>query len=369
MVSVANEIPEKLIYRDSVLLFCIHNNQNVLITKVDNNNCLLSVNEKIDTLDIVPNKWRNITAYNNKENVIYFTDNLSNVQPIENVYKLDLESMTTNKIKTFTNSYTAFIIDDYIIRSCGYDCGSLLFHNMDTNITDTLRLGDFNYSDVMAGSKILIEYYETGSIYGFAYYDWNNRKFIESLPILDTLKSEVLTDKKGFTYTKNSIYDIDYRYMDITGKYSNIGIYWIDCDFNLIQPTLQSYPYSHSSFTISMGNTYYYRRSIIERPNRNNSVWVACKFSLPFDKALYDIYHNTLLEKTTLENFDEWELHKLRNMIFAKHGYQFKSEYLQAFYNLFRFYSNLTKTNDINALLTPEDKKNLELIRKTENKK
>ena len=70
--------------------------------------------------------------------------------------------------------------------------------------------------------------------------------------------------------------------------------------------------------------------------------------------------------KAVVEKFDEWELHKLRNMIFSKHGYQFKSEYLQAFYNLFDFYNHITKTNNVNALLTPADNKNLELIRQAE---
>jgi hypothetical protein len=145
-----------------------------------------------------------------------------------------------------------------------------------------------------------------------------------------------------------------------------MGLFWTDENLNIIQPTLQPY-YGESTFNIGTENPYYYRKSKIN-DSKERFVWVACKFTLPFDKALYDIYNNTLLQKSTLETFDKWELNKLRNMVFAKHGYQFQSEYLQAFYNLFNFYNHIAKTTDINKLLTPIDKKNLQLIRQAENK-
>jgi hypothetical protein len=50
-------------------------------------------------------------------------------------------------------------------------------------------------------------------------------------------------------------------------------------------------------------------------------------------------------------------------MVFAKHGYKFKSHYLQAFYNIFVLDVKRDLT-DVSHLLTPEDKKNLELIQK-----
>jgi hypothetical protein len=368
----AQSIPETLIYRDSVLLFAVHNNQVITITQLDDSLCLLSVNNKTDTLNFAPKKWRNITAYNNSQNIIYFADNLSRRQVVENVYQLNLDTKNIVKIRAFTNSYSTYIIDNYIIRSSDFDCEDdyncsyLLFHNMDNNVVDTLELRNYYYSNLIVGNKILLEYYESGSVIEIDYYDWNNKKCIWNVPALDSLRPEVIKVNESFIYTKNDISDIDYSYDDITGKYSNIGIYWIDSNFNLIQPTLKSYPNRESSS--SNIDTYYYRYSYIEGEKGHNYVWIACKFTLPFDKALYDIYYNTLLEKTTIEKFDKWELNKLRNMIFAKHGYQFQSEYLQAFFNLFDFYNNIKKTSDINALLTPIDKKNLELIQGVENK-
>lgn len=213
----------------------------------------------------------------------------------------------------------------------------------------------------MVGNKILIEHYESGSIIDIAYYDWNNKKHVWNIPTLVSLQSEIITTKEGNIYTKNDISDIKYSYEDVTGKYSNIGIYWIDGDFNLIQPTLQSYPNTKSTFNVGTDNSYYYRSSVI-KGKKNKRVWVACKFTLAFDKALYDIYNDIILSKSDVEKFDDWELNKLRNMIFAKHGYPFQSEYLQAFFNLFDFYNHIEKKSDVNSLLTPNDRKNLQLI-------
>jgi hypothetical protein len=361
-IFATDAVPEKLIYQDSVLLFSMHNNQVVIITQVDDNRCLLSVNDKTDTLNFAPQKWRNIETYYNRENVIYFTDNMSD----ENVFQLNLDSRNITKIKTFANSYTTFIVDDYMIRSCDYDCEddaciALLSYNMYTDTTDTLYIGNFDFSDFIIGNKILIRYFETGSVYGFGYYDWNNKKFVENLSVLDTMKFEIFINDKGEKYVKHDISDLNYAYTDITGKYSNIGLYWVDGDFNLIQPTLQSYTNTQSTFNVGADSSYYYRSSVI-KDKKSKRVWVACKFTLAFDKALYNIYNDTSLSKSDVEKFDKWELNKLRNMIFAKHGYQFQSEYLQAFFNLFDFYNNIKKTNDVNNLLTPTDRKNLQLI-------
>jgi hypothetical protein len=365
----ADTIPEAFICRDSVLLFCVHNDQVVTITKNKEQHYLLSVVDKIDTLqiDIPPEtSFRNVTAYYNKENCIYFTFLNIYGRGIYNLYKLNLDTKKVITISTLGDYFC--IIDNTLVRGCDYECGSLIFSDLDNmHIADTIGLGDFYAFYLRAADKILIEYYESGSVYGFGYYDWNNRKYIEKLPVLDTMQFEIFIDEKGKKYRKNSIDDIDYIYTDITGKYSNLGLVWVDKDFNIIQKTLQSNKESESSFNIGIDNPYYYRYSYIKGRKGNNYVWIACKFSLQFDKALYDIYYNTLLDKSTIENFDEWELHKLKNMIFAKHGYQFQSEYLQAFYNLFDFYKG--KLADVSHLLTLEDKKNLELIEQVSKKK
>ena len=369
----ADTIPEQLIYRDSVLLFCVHNNQVITITQDKEKNYLLSVDGQIDTIQATKStekQWRNIEAYHSKRNSIYFTNKYRG----KDLYELNLYTKKVTTASTLGDY--GYIINNTIVRGVEYDCGydvdceAIVFNDLNNqNIADTIGLGDSYAYYLMSAKKIFIEYYESGSVYGFGYYDWNTRKLIESIPVLDTMEFKIFIDEKGRRYSKNGISDINYAYTDITGSYSNLGFVWVDKDFNVIQKALQpNRNNSESSFNIGVDNPYYYRYSYVGGKKFNSYVWVACKFSLPFDKALYEIYHNTLLEKNVVETFDEWELNKLRNMIFAKHGYQFKSEYLQAFFNLFNFYNNITKTVDVTNSLTPIDKKNLELIRQAENK-
>ena len=358
-VFATNEIPETLIYRDSVLLFCVHNGKVVMITQDKEQNYLLSVDRKTDTLSNFAKptvEWKNVPVYHNEKNDIYFTDTYDTNQPL---YKLNLD---TKKISQVSNlGDYRYLINNTLVRRCDYDCGSLIFNDLQTHRADTLELGDFSAPPLMAGNKILIRYYETGSVYGFAYYDWDNKKFVGNIPVLDTMRFEVFINDKGEKRTKHGRDDLDYEYTDITGKYSNIGLYWVDGNFSLIQPTLQSHYDNRSTFNVGTDDSYYYRSSVIN-DKKNQQVWLACKFTLAFDKALYDIYNDTELTKTMVEKFDDWELNKLRNMIFAKHGYQFQSEYLQAFFNLFDFYNNVKKQEDVNNLLTPTDRKNLQLI-------
>ncbi|MDR2125342.1 MAG: YARHG domain-containing protein [Prevotellaceae bacterium] len=373
--AVADTIPETLIYRDSVLLFCVHNNKIITITQDKEQNYLLSINGQVtDTLNIInPPKtyWRNVKVYHNKQNSIYFTDVYYGKDKVYNLYRLNLDTKQINIISTIGDYY--YIIENTLVRGCDYECGSLIFNNLNNlNIADTVELGDFRASYLVNANKILIGYYESGSIYGFGYYDWNLKKMVQTLPVLDTMKFNIFIDNDGKRYGRHSLDDIDYVYADITGAFSNIGLYWVDNNFNIIQPTLTPNMY-YNEFTntiTSYKNLYYYRNSCIKEKNKKDkSVWIACKFTLAFDKALSDIYNNTLLEKTTVEKFDEWELDKLKNMVFAKHGYQFQSEYLQAFFNLIDFYNYIKKKNDVNDLLTPEDKKNLELIEQVSKKK
>ena len=90
----------------------------------------------------------------------------------------------------------------------------------------------------------------------------------------------------------------------------------------------------------------------------------------PFkEKAIYEIYENIELKAEELKQFDAFDLRLLRNMIFAKHNSVFKDKFLQAYFNLYGFYSyNKNRLTNVSHLLTPMDKKNLELIRQAENK-
>lgn len=94
------------------------------------------------------------------------------------------------------------------------------------------------------------------------------------------------------------------------------------------------------------------------------------KFIPELDMAMYKVYNDSILKKEDLKNFGKYELGILRNLIFAKHNYDFSSEFYQAYFNLYEFYNNeekrKTRTKDINSKLTAADRKNLELIKSIE---
>lgn len=74
-------------------------------------------------------------------------------------------------------------------------------------------------------------------------------------------------------------------------------------------------------------------------------------------------------EKTSFEEvryLDSYQLSVLKNFIFAKHNYEFNSDFYRAYYSIFEFYSNElasnTRTKDVNSKLTKSDIENLKII-------
>ncbi|MCB9002687.1 MAG: YARHG domain-containing protein, partial [Bacteroidales bacterium] len=90
------------------------------------------------------------------------------------------------------------------------------------------------------------------------------------------------------------------------------------------------------------------------------------------DIAMYKAYNDTLLTNDEVAGFGKYELGILRNLIFAKHNYDFSTEFYQAYFNLYAFYNNeemrKTRTKDVNGKLTETDKANLKLIKEQEAK-
>ena len=346
----------ELFSRDSIESLIVHNGQLIILKKDKKKNFLLSVNSNIDTLKVNIKYLDFIPMHNNTENNIY----LQSIEDKSYLYKLDLDTKVFTKIKIDEYKTIYCILNNLFILKRDSD-HNIYEYNIQTLKTDTLFDGGESFgitSSFLIGHKTLIKYWESGEVENFALFDFSNKQMIYPVEQL-----------ANFSYFDKA--NVNTYFRDVTEQYYNIGLFWVDEKFNVIQPTLLPYYASFASYNLNTAamQSFCYRSSYIERKPLNNYVWLACKFSLPFDKALYDIYHNTLLEKTVIETFDEWELNKLRNMIFAKHGYQFKSEYLQAFFNLFDFYSDLTKTDDVSALLTPADKKNLALIQQVSKQK
>lgn len=106
--------------------------------------------------------------------------------------------------------------------------------------------------------------------------------------------------------------------------------------------------------------------------NDENYVIVPYKFIPKLDIAMYKAYNDTLLTNDEVAGFGKYELGILRNLIFAKHNYDFSTEFYQAYFNLYAFYNNeemrKTRTKDVNGKLTETDKANLKLIKEQEAK-
>jgi hypothetical protein len=116
-----------------------------------------------------------------------------------------------------------------------------------------------------------------------------------------------------------------------------------------------------------------YLRSIIDSiVSRNQYVKVIIPtFITPeFDIISYRLI-TSIITEDELDGFTSHQLRLLRNFVFAKHNYGFKDKYLQAFFNLYHFYSftnpkNRNRLSDVSHLLTEADKANLALIRAAE---
>ena len=363
-VTIWGQIPQTLVYEDTVSSFYAWNDNVIKIYETGTSrNRMIQVTINDQITHEYPKKGNNfIRAYNilskndpEQKDVIF--------GGYGTIYRL---SLLTGKVDT------------------------LLLYNRDTE----------NYY-VYRGSQLIGEKKDVSLIgydlnseqihtyYQFANYDEEYRQY--SIWGIDNLFSDILFISFGDGYNMTIDYyiynlrtnkitefeasedehvnGIKFSHDDISKKFIISRDYWIDSSFNKIQPTLLRNSSTIQGFKLNKTDSHYYLYSYIDEPLQHNGstfVWLACRFTLPFDMCLYKIYNNELLVKEEINGFDEWELHKLKNMIYAKHNYKFDSHYLQAFYNLFSFYRG--QNNDVNHLLTPIDKKNLELIQKQANK-
>jgi len=140
-----------------------------------------------------------------------------------------------------------------------------------------------------------------------------------------------------------------------------------DDNFNFISEVLYFEP---KIIGVNIQNNtvqYYYLRSTTQN---NVEVIIPYKFIPQLDLAMYKAYNNIILTQEDIKTLGKYELGILRNLIFAKHNYDFSSEFYQAYFNLYEFYNKeemkKTRTKEVNSKLTDADKANIELIRRIE---
>jgi hypothetical protein len=166
------------------------------------------------------------------------------------------------------------------------------------------------------------------------------------------------------------------RFYDFSGKYLFLDKYIMDSGYNFFSKINEIYADVYG-FVIAEGEMkqLILKSNLDKVENEKEQRYVLIPFiPNPFkEKAMYQIYENIELKKSDLQQFDAFDLRILRNMVFAKHNYAFKDKFLQAYFNLYSFYSSYgydkNRLADVTDLLTSIDKKNLELIQQMSKEK
>lgn len=159
------------------------------------------------------------------------------------------------------------------------------------------------------------------------------------------------------------------KYIKHTDRYYD-KMYSLD-DMTMVSKVLSMgrYPY-YVGMNISNGELqYHYIKSSL---NDREEVIIPYVFNPQLDIQMYRAYTDEILTEKDIEGFGKYELGILRNLLFAKHNYAFKSEFYQAYFNIFEFYGGFNigypRESNVDNKLTAADKANIALIRAAEKK-
>ncbi|MDR0505605.1 MAG: YARHG domain-containing protein [Dysgonamonadaceae bacterium] len=318
------------LYKDSILLSvgthivmrtCFYNkNKNRLYTQYGRNSYTFDFNkDTLITSKVPDDEDDNFSISNNK---FYYSR-------LKQLYICDLESKE--------------IIDSVYISPIAnkenYDISRIIFF---PNTNDVLiETGDMTYCD------------ETTDIQYFVY---------------NEITKKLTVSKNNDIIKKNTEYQ-SVNFHDISGKY----VFWSDCIMsstgNIFSMRLSWLYNNINGFVIANGEIMQYIcYSFLDSEDnkkRGNDVLIPFIPNPLREKAMYEICENIKLKSEDLKQLDVFDLKILRNAVFAKYNYAFKDKFLQAYFNLYSFYGrnhNKKRIADVNNLLTPIDKKNLELI-------
>lgn len=82
--------------------------------------------------------------------------------------------------------------------------------------------------------------------------------------------------------------------------------------------------------------------------------------------SLYPQASDRLLTKEDVENMSAWDLKIMRNEIFARYGYIFKSEEMRNYFKYEKWY--VPMYDNVDNMLTDVEKKNIDLIKRYESR-
>lgn len=186
-------------------------------------------------------------------------------------------------------------------------------------------------------------------------------------------------DQSGYVFNINiDYYDKEYIKLSYVSYEEYYRIY--SHDFSIKYNVLGPYRGKKCGLNYSDGKMqFYYQISSLDdadydsRPiNYGTKVIIPYKFNPQLEIQMYRAYNDTLLSEADIEGLGKYELGILRNLMFAKHNYAFKSEFYQAYFNMYEFYNSqkmrTTRKTNVDNELTANDKANIALIREMEAK-
>lgn len=341
---------------------------------------------------------------NNKKDKIYGTSvfqlktsNEYGADYNNNIYEIDFKKESIGKVTTFhnvplllgdqyyytkerNNDSTLYKIDPatgertvftdalpYVIDTCNYCTGAHILNFLEFG--NVWQLSDSTFIMQFADCSA-----DCGN-YRYLLYNHESKKY-NKISRYDSLRQEdIKMDRINNHYESNFLW-LDIKMRDLSGKYSYVhesmimedrieNEYIIDASANLITPAVKKHQFS-PNYNYQDGKVV----SVMAHTVLDNGkkVFVPYKFTLRLERSFYRIYNGQEILKEDLKQFGEYELSILKNFIFAKHNYDFDTEFYQAYFNLFEFYNDEKKrgsrTKNMNGLLTEADTKNLEVINK-----
>lgn len=208
---------------------------------------------------------------------------------------------------------------------------------------------------------------------------WKHQYFL-----IDIENRKLINFDKLNEYTEGSNKYITDEFFDVTGKYLFVPaeetmhgetlrskVLLFDHDFNYLQECLprkmriMGYNYEQdTAVSVNLHSKLDVRESRWD--DHLVKAIIAYPLTVHIEKTLYAIYHNQQLSRYDLEQLNRQQLQLAKNMIFARHNYQFDSPYYQAFFNLFNFYNTeemrKTRTRTMEGKMSINDVQNSRLI-------
>lgn len=352
-----------------------------------------SIFENIEIVSYVSNlkKRHGIWDYSER-NKFYSYHTIVNGVQCDSSYVITSSPVVYDNVAYFKNGFdklneknlnVIYLTKDKRLGKCVADysqhnCSLLAFRTKNTTISIVNPATNESVKDI----KCDVEY---DDVYIFDSYTYpiTNSKFL--INITNGNPSDIdefqLIDDKGNikeikTYTG---VDIEFENDNYLKTNTNVSCQIRDHNMNIVGNVLQHRAGVYGMNIANQKIQCYYLSTTLNDADYNvkpikkgTKVIIPYKFNPQLDIQMYRAYNDTLLSEADIEGLGKYELGILRNLLFAKHNYAFKSEFYQAYFNMYKFYNSqkmeTTRKANVDNELTANDKANIALIRKMEAK-